>query len=183
MPLQNASYAAAAEAHEPQLAHLPGDLAVAHAGVLPGDAHHPLHHLRCDLGAMAWLPPGQEPPVSPHDRPMPSHQRLGSHDQQRRCQSLLAQQEAGQHESEPLDGHQRGSLAQLALQDQYLVVESQHQAGLFAAIDQPEHQVDGREQHEHHVAEHGRQDAAVKARSQPRGCSGSEALGFLDGSD
>ena len=116
-----------------------------------------------------WLPPGEKPPVSPHDRPMPSHQRLGSHDQQRLCQFLIAQQEAGQRESEPLDGHQRGSLARLALQDRYFVVESQHQAGLFAAKDQPEHQVDGREQHQHNVPEDGRQDAAAKARSQPRG--------------
>ena len=44
--------------------------------------------------------------------PMPSHQRLRLHKQQRLCQFLLSQQQAGQHESEPLDGHQRWSLAQ-----------------------------------------------------------------------
>ena len=183
MLLQDASHAAPAEAHEPQLPHLPGNLAVAHPPVLPGDAQHPLLHLRGDLGGTAWLPPGQQHPVSPHDRPVPAHQRLRLHNQQRILQLLLAQQQAGEHESEPLDGHQRWSLAQLSLQDQHLVVERQHQAGLLAAEHQPEEQVEGREQHQHDIPEHGREDAAVRARSQRRGRPGTESHGLLVASD
>ncbi len=83
--VQDALDAGAAEAEKAQLAHLPGDLAIAHPPVLPGDPQHQLLHLRGDLRRTAWLPPGQQPPVSPDDRTVPSHQRLGLHDHQGLC--------------------------------------------------------------------------------------------------
>ena len=74
--LQDARHTAPAEACEAQLAHLPGNLAVAQSGVLPGDTQHQLLHLRGDSGkagqVCAWgetssavaRSPGASPPVS-----------------------------------------------------------------------------------------------------------------------
>ena len=49
------------------------------------------------------------------------------------------------------------------------MVERQHQARLLAAEHQPKQQVEGGEQEQQHIPEHGREDAVARAGSQHRG--------------
>ncbi len=87
------------------------------------------------------MTPGAKRLVSPHDRPVPAHQRLRLHDHQRLGEALLRHQRARQRQSLTLG--QGMPFCQLPLQDQHLLIQRQHQAGAIVPEQQREPQIGG----------------------------------------